>query len=54
MGRFADKDSQPIQKKDEEETAQKILLHSRCEVNLPGVSPRRGEVMFVGRHVHYH
>ena len=52
LGRFADKDAQSIEKK-EEEIAQNISLHSRCEVNLPGVPPKRGEVMFVGMHVYY-
>jgi len=45
----ADQDDDASKLDEERLAAEAITVGSRCEVTLPGVPPRRGLVMFVGK-----
>ena len=54
LGRFSEKDPEAEREaaaKEEQEKAEAeaIPVGARCEVTLPGTTPKRGTVMFVGK-----
>ena len=55
LGRFADQGPEAAaeaaaQEEREKAEAEAIAVGARCEVTLPGATPKRGTVMFVGKH----
>ena len=53
LGRFSDQGAESVAEREAQEEqerveAEAIAVGSRCEVTLPGTTPKRGLVMFVG------
>ena len=54
LGRFADTDPEAeanaaAKVEEERQLAESITVGARCEVTLPGATPKKGVVMFVGK-----
>ena len=56
LGQFADRDPEAdaqaaAREEQEKAEAEAIPISARCEVTVPGGTPKRGTVMFVGKRV---